>query len=353
MNRRGPAATFLTGALFVLSYALGTPGYDVPGLPLVCLAPFLALASSARSERHAAWRGWIAGTAASIPLYYWIAYTVGVQGKLGWALGGLAAFLVSAYVGAYFSVAAAVARRLESRFGENGLWLFPAAWTAVEMARSYLFSGFPWMLLVYSVTGSATLRQRRTLRRSRTPPSSSPSRAYPSTRGTMSALPLERGDPADPRGRGAPVPRPVWSDPSGEPGGSRGTVSRGSGGHRTSAGSTMRERGPREPGGHARDLQRADAAGDGRGCASVVVWPETAAPFIYGWNGALSRGLEAIAGSGGVPTSSGPLFDPAEGGKFSQQRLPDGRARGSFREVRQRHLVPFGDTFPCGGSSSS
>ena len=76
MNRRGPAALYLTGALFVLSYALGTPGYDVPGLPLVCLAPFLALAVSARTARQAAWRGWVAGTAGSIPLYYWIAYTL-------------------------------------------------------------------------------------------------------------------------------------------------------------------------------------------------------------------------------------------------------------------------------------
>ncbi|HEY5461407.1 MAG TPA: hypothetical protein VIJ89_06640, partial [Deferrimonas sp.] len=159
MNRRGPATLYLTGALFVLSYALGTPGYDVPGLPFVCLAPFLSLAVSATSARHAAWRGWIAGTAGNVPLYYWIAYTIAVQGKLGWALGSLAAFLVSAYVGAYFSVAAAAARHLESRFGERGLWLFPFVWTAVEMARSHLFSGFPWMLLGYTLAGSATLRQ--------------------------------------------------------------------------------------------------------------------------------------------------------------------------------------------------
>ncbi|HEY5577500.1 MAG TPA: hypothetical protein VIK46_04170, partial [Deferrimonas sp.] len=79
MNRRGPAAPFLTGALFVFSYALGTPGYDVPGLPFFCLAPFVALAASAGSARQAAWRGWIAGTAGNIPLYYWIAYTIAVQ----------------------------------------------------------------------------------------------------------------------------------------------------------------------------------------------------------------------------------------------------------------------------------
>ena len=56
MSLRGPATLLLAGSLFVLSHALGTPGYDVPGLPFVCLAPFLSLAVSARSARHAAWR---------------------------------------------------------------------------------------------------------------------------------------------------------------------------------------------------------------------------------------------------------------------------------------------------------
>ena len=34
---RGAARTLLLGLLFDLSYALGTPGYDVPALPFVCL----------------------------------------------------------------------------------------------------------------------------------------------------------------------------------------------------------------------------------------------------------------------------------------------------------------------------
>jgi apolipoprotein N-acyltransferase len=349
VRRRGQATLFLTGALFVLSYALGTPGYDVPGLPFVCLAPFLALASSARSVRHAALRGWVAGTAGSVPLYYWIAYTVGVQGKLGWAAGCLAALLVSAYVGAYFSVAAAAARRLEGRFGERGLWLFPAVWTAVEMARSYLFSGFPWMLLGYSVAGSATLRQsadlagvhglsfllalsgvsvylagRRLSDRFR------PDAAIPLIPGVAALLFLVlygRFLPAHPEGAAARIPEVRVAIAQGgidqavkwNPEHQLATLE-------IYAGLTLAAR---------------DAG------AAVVVWPETAAPFVYGWEAELSRRLEAIAVSGGIPIIFGaPWFDPAEGGKYynSVFRMD---ARGVvLGRYDKRHLVPFGEYIP-------
>ena len=52
--------------------------------------------------------------------------------------------------------------------------------------------------------------------------------------------------------------------------------------------------------------------------AQVVVWPETAAPFIYGWEAGLSRRLEAIAVSGGIPIVFGaPWYDPAGAGNTS------------------------------------
>ena len=103
--------------LFAGSYALGMPGYDVPALPFVCLVPFLFLADACSGARQAARWGLLAGTLANLLLFYWIAYTVAVPGNLGWALGGIAALLVSAYVGAYVSMAAAVAFRLRDSFG--------------------------------------------------------------------------------------------------------------------------------------------------------------------------------------------------------------------------------------------
>jgi len=346
--RPGPAALLLTGALFVLSYALGTPGYDIPGLPFVCLAPFLALAVSARSTRQAALRGWIAGTAGNVPLYYWIAYTIAVQGKLGWALGALAAFLVSAYVGAYFSVAAAAARHLESRFGERGLWLFPLVWTAVEMARSYLFSGFPWMLLGYTLAGSATLRQAADLagvhglsfllalsgvsvylagrRLCDRPPAKAAVPLIPGIAVFLFLVLYGRYGTADPAGSAVRLPEVK--------------VAVAQGGIDQSV--------KWNPGNQLATLEiygeltrKARDAG-----AQVVVWPETAAPFFYGWEAGLSRRLEAIVVRGGVPVIFGaPWYDPSDGGFFNSVFLMDARGVVLGR-YDKRHLVPFGEYIP-------
>jgi apolipoprotein N-acyltransferase len=349
LSSQGPAALFLTGALFVLSYALGTPGYDVPGLPFVCLAPFLALAVSARSARHAAFRGWIAGTAANVPLYYWIAYTIAVQGKLGWAPGILAAFLVSAYVGAYFSVAAAAARHLEGRFGERGLWLFPLAWTAVEVARSHLFSGFPWMLLGYTLAGSATLRQAADLAGvhglsfllalsgvsvylagRRLCDRASVKAAIPLIPGIAVILFLVlygRSGSANPAGFAARVPEVKVAIAQGgidqsvkwDPGNQLATLA--------IYGELTRT---------ARD--------EG---AQLVVWPETAAPFFYGWEAGLSRRLEAIAVSGGIPILFGaPWYDPGGGGKFYNSVFHMDARGIVLGRYDKRHLVPFGEYVP-------
>jgi len=349
LNRRGPAARFLTGALFVLAYALGTPGYDVPGLPLVCLAPFLALAVSAGSARQAAWRGWIAGTAGSIPLYYWIAYTIAVQGKLGWAPGSLAAFLVSAYVGAYFSVSAAAAHRLEGRFGEAGLWLFPAVWTAVEVARSHLFSGFPWMLLGYSVAGSATLRQAADLagvpglsfllalsgvsvyiagkRLSDRFTAKAAIRLIPGVAALLFLVLYGRvhsANPEDPATRAPEVKVAI-----------------------AQGGIDQSEKW--DPGNQSATLEiygglTREARGAG---VQIVVWPETAAPFFYGWEAVLSRRLEAIAASGGVPVIFGaPRYDPAGGGKFYNSVFHLDARGVVLGRYDKRHLVPFGEYIP-------
>jgi len=349
LNRRSPAILLLTGALFVFSYVLGTPGYDVPGLPFVCLAPFLALAVSSRSSRQAAWRGWIAGTAGSLPLYYWIAYTIAVQGKLGWALGSLAAFLVSAYVGVYFSAAAAAVRRLDARFGERGLWLFPAVWTAAEMARSYLFSGFPWMLLGYSVAGNATLRQSADLAGiyglsfllalsavsvylagKRLSDRLSARAAIPLIPGVAALLFLVlygRAISANPEESRAAV-----SDPK---------VAIAQGGIDQSV--------KWDPGNQMATLEiygeltrSARDAG-----AQVVVWPETAAPFFYGWEAGLSRRLEAIAAGGGLPILFGaPWYDPAGGGKFYNSVFHMDARGVVLGRYDKRHLVPFGEYIP-------
>ena len=81
--------------------------------------------------------------------------------------------------------------------------------------------------------------------------------------------------------------------------------------------------------------------------AQVVVWPETAAPFFYGWEAELSRRLDAIVASGGVPILFGaPWYDPAEGGKFYNSVFQMDARGVVLGRYDKRHLVPFGEYIP-------
>lgn len=341
--------TLSSGALFALAYAAGMPGYDVPAVSFVCMAPFLDLAVRSGSVRDAAWRGWAAGTAGSLPLYYWISHTVAVEGKLGWPLGWMSAVLLSAYLGAYFSVAAAAAHRLASRFGDRGLWTFPFLWTALELARTHLFTGFPWMLLGYALSGETYLRQAADL-----------AGVY----GLSFLLALSgvslylAGKAWSERTLGAALPRLA-------PGAASilflvvyglaanaAPDSRGAGQEMWRAGIAqggIDQNVKWEP---SNQLNTLDIYGDltskARDAgASAVIWPETAAPFFYGWDAELSRRVDAIAAEAGVPLIFGaPWFDPAEGGRFYNSVFHlDGRGVLAGRYDKRR-LVPFGEYIP-------
>lgn len=342
-----PAAGVLWCAAFAVLYALGMPGYDIPGLPFVCLVPLLCLAASAHSWRQAARWGLLAGTLANLPLFYWIAYTVAVPGGLGWIVGGISALLVSAYVGAYVSVATACAFRLRGSLGDAGLLAFPPAWVAVEFGRSVLFTGFPWMLLGYGLAERPMLRQaadlagmqglgfllaassvfvylagaaaRNSRRRALLPLAGAA--AIAAFLGTYAIYRL--GD-AERRPRAAAIAAGIaqggidqsvkW-----DPAHQRETLS----------------------------IYRGLSLEAKTRGASVIVWPETAAPFFYGWDAALSAAVDNVAVEAGVPILFGaPWFDPSGGGRYYNSVFHVDRRGVTLGRYDKRHLVPFGEYIP-------
>jgi apolipoprotein N-acyltransferase len=85
----------------------------------------------------------------------------------------------------------------------------------------------------------------------------------------------------------------------------------------------------------------------GEAGVQIVVWPETAAPFFYGWEAGLSRQLDAIAVTGGIPVIFGaPWYDPAEGGKFYNSVFHLDARGVVLGRYDKRHLVPFGEYIP-------
>lgn len=335
-------------AAFAFLYALGMPGYDVPGLPFACLVPLLFLSATADNARMAARRGLFAGILANLLLFYWIAYTVAVPGNLGWILGGLAALFVSAYMAVYISLAAVFAHRFRARFGIAGLWLFPVAWAGLEYARTILFSGFPWLLLGYSLSGRPLLRQAADLAgvyglgfllaTANVCLYRAGARAVLGQRGgilpnlggavAVAALLTAYGSMGNtPTGRGAPgatirvgivqgnIDQSIKWDPDYQE-------------------ETLR-------------IYRAMTGEAGKGGSGVIVWPETAAPFFYGWVPELSAEVEAAAAENGVPLIFGaPWFDPSEGGRYYNSVFLLGRDGVAQGRYDKRHLVPFGEYIP-------
>ncbi len=344
-----PAASAAgTGLLFAVAYATGMPGYDVPGVPFLCMAPFLHLSVTAGGGRGAAIRGFLAGLAANLLLFYWIAYTVAVMGRLGWIVGCLAAFLVSSYLAAYFAAAGYCLFRLHGRFGDKGLWAFPFAWTGIEYARSLLVTGFPWVLSGYTLSGSARLSQAADL-----------AGVYGlgfllSATGICVYLAAKAlsGD----RRRDAVVPSALFiavvvflfaygsirlRQEGGAIAGRGIRVGIAQGGI-----DQNRKWDPAFQGATLSIYESLSREAASRG-AEVIVWPETAAPFFYGWEAEMSGQVDRIAAENKVPLIFGaPWFSPSEGGKYyNSVFLLDGRGVPQGR-YDKRHLVPFGEYIP-------
>ncbi len=337
----------LLGLAFVLGYPLGMPGYGIPGLPFVSLIPLLALSASALTPGEAARRGFAAGILANILIYYWIAWTVAVPGNLGWLLGAACALFVSAFVAGFIAGICAVHNYCIQRSGPDALWAFPVFWTLFEVARTHLFSGFPWMLLGYSLADSAVLRQAADLTgtiglgflivlvnvagyRALTAIVERNWRALAFSILVAAVIPLSlvgygnlrlRPDP----GRNAPFLRVgiaqggIDQNRKWDPANQEATIA------------------------IYRDLT-VEAVAKG---ARVVVWPETAAPFFYGWESALTALVDNVAGTTRTPIVFGaPWFNPEGGGRYynsvfhlDARGIPVGR-------YDKQHLVPFGEYVP-------
>jgi apolipoprotein N-acyltransferase len=94
---------------------------------------------------------------------YWLTDTMVTFGGLAWILAFIAAEILIFYLAlfpALFGLAFAFARR---RLGIGALLLTPFIWVATELGRTYLLTGFPWVLLGYSQMPLLSLLQAASL----------------------------------------------------------------------------------------------------------------------------------------------------------------------------------------------
>jgi apolipoprotein N-acyltransferase len=90
---------------------------------------------------------------------YWMTGVMSQYGDLSPIVAALinAAFVF--YVALYPALFAVIVRRLASSYGAAALAAAPLVWTATELGRAYLFTGFPWVLLGYSQATTLPIAQ--------------------------------------------------------------------------------------------------------------------------------------------------------------------------------------------------
>jgi len=147
--RAGLAAAYAVATVASFPHPIGDRVVDL-GLGVVWLAPaFLRLALDGLAPRRAALLGFVAGLASHGLIFHWI-YVVTVRyGHAPPLVGVLAPLLLGAWVAGFVALFAAADAGLARHRLASPL-AAAALWTALEHARTTLFTGFPWAVLGYA-----------------------------------------------------------------------------------------------------------------------------------------------------------------------------------------------------------
>jgi apolipoprotein N-acyltransferase len=319
-----------------LAAAALPPMHAIPVL-LVCIPVLLAAIGATDGARGAFRRGWWFGFGLNLIGLYWITEAILIEAERFWWLVPLAVPALSAVMAVFIGAATAVARL--ARPGPARAFALAGAWTISDLGRQFVLTGFPWNPLgsVWTIPGwlgdvmiqpaagigvhGLTLA---TLLLAAAPALGQRWRAA-----AVAGLALWAGggllrlDQAP--AIGTPMPSVVVV---------QGNVPQGQKWNRALVDSifsrylTLTEDGMRQA---------------GPGPAAVVVWPETAVPFLLETDVAAREAIAAAAGRA-VALIGGVRFG-AEGRPRNSlfALMPDATISQIFDKA---HLVPFGEYQP-------
>ena len=147
------ALPFLLGALTVLGYA---PFYFYL-LPLLTLAWLFHLWLHAGSRRAAALIGFAFGLGLFGVGVSWVYVSMHDFGMLPLPIAGLATLLFCAFLALFPALIGYVQAWFKGGAPARLLFLLPASFALMEWARSWVFTGFPWLTVGYSQAPSSPL----------------------------------------------------------------------------------------------------------------------------------------------------------------------------------------------------
>ncbi len=332
---RGWRADVVGLLLGMVSAAALPPIHAIPVL-LVSVPGLLLLAGASRSPAVAFRRGWWFGFGHHLIGLYWITEAILVEAARYWWFVPIAVPALAAVLAVF--IAAPVAASRLARAGWPRALALAGFWTLGDIARQFVFSGFPWnpwgsVWAIPGPLGDVFIQLAAVV--------GEPGLTFLTV--LLAALPRAGWRPAA-FGGGALLA--VWAgfgllrlaapEPPPQPDTIvlvQGNVAQGQKWNRTLAAGVFRR---------YLDLTRAAVSAAGAG-PMVVVWPETASPFLLEPDAAAREAIAEAAG--GAPSLVGTVRFGADGRPRNALAAID--ARGALAGLYDKwHLVPFGEFQP-------
>jgi apolipoprotein N-acyltransferase len=153
-RRADYALATLSGVLLALSF----PSFGIPTLAWIALAPLLVVLDTKSLPRAFA-LGLTTGLVYFTGTLYWITHVMNSYGGLQLWSAVLINGALIAYLALFPALFAVIVHRAIVTNGPRALFFVPCVWVATELGRTYLFTGFPWVLLGYSQTSVLPVAQ--------------------------------------------------------------------------------------------------------------------------------------------------------------------------------------------------
>jgi apolipoprotein N-acyltransferase len=145
---------FFLGCLIALALP---PLYIIPAA-IAGFTAHLWQLSACENKKQSFWLGWWFGWGYFTSGLYWIAIALLTDvAQFGWMIP-FAVFGIPAVL-AFYTALVSLLTFMSGREGYKRIILFAVLWTVIELARGYLFTGFPWNLIGYIWTFSDSMLQ--------------------------------------------------------------------------------------------------------------------------------------------------------------------------------------------------
>src|SRR6266568_7528736 len=150
---------FLLAVISGFLFALAFPNYAIGWLIFIALIPLFIALARAKSWREAFALGWISQTIAWLLMVPWVVRVMSHYGGLPYVTGVLIFVAMCIILGFYGGAFGVLVFRIAPSDEFRRWLLVPLAWAAIEYARTYLLTGFPWNLIAAAIVDYTPLAQ--------------------------------------------------------------------------------------------------------------------------------------------------------------------------------------------------